>query len=90
MGIFSDYYFLMQEREAWLRCTESIPVLFSSGLSMPHGTSIPQQCFTPVIGHYRKSKKTSELMDADLCSAADLSCVLMAHLIMASFHFPRI
>lgn len=86
MGIFSDYYFLMQEREAWLHCTESIPVLFSSGLSMPHGTSIPQQCFTPVIG----SKKTSELMDADLCSAADLSCVLMAHLIMASFHFPRI
>lgn len=82
--------FLMWEREAWLHCTESIPVFFSSGLSMSHGTSIPQQCFTPVTGHYRKSKKPSELVDANLCSAADLSCVCMAHLIMATFHFPRI
>lgn len=90
MGIFSDSFFLMWEREAWLNSTESIPVLLSSGLSMSHGSSVPHQGFTPVTVHYRKSKKTSELMDANLCSAADLSCVLMAHLIMVSINFSRI
>lgn len=52
-----------------MHCTESIAVLFSSGLSMPCGTNIPHQCFNPVIGHYGKSKKTSVLIGANLCSA---------------------
>lgn len=73
-----------------MHCTESVAVLLSSGLSMPYGTNITHQCFSPLIGHYGKSKKTSVLRGANLCSATDLSCVLLAHLIMASFYFSRI
>jgi len=91
MGIFSDfYYYFLMRGEGWMHCTETIVILFSSGLSVPYGTNIPHQCFSPVIGHYGKSKKRSVLMGANLCSATDLSCVPMAHLIIASFYFSRI
>lgn len=72
-----------------MHCTASV-VLFSSAVGVPHGTSILHQCFSPIIEHCRESKNTSVLMGAGLCSATDLSCVLLAHLIMASFYFSRI
>lgn len=69
--------FLMWEREAWLHCTESIPVFFSSGLSMSCGTSIPQQCFTPVTGHYRRAKNRQ--------SSWMLICVLLLIYLVSSW-----
>lgn len=60
--------FLMRERSD-LDALPSVAVLFSSGLSMLCGTNVPHQCFSLVIGHYGKRKKTSVLMGANPCSA---------------------